>query len=367
MSIYILQRFFFLFLALTLFLFIPSSVLAQETTATAQKYGFTFPIAELGNCTDMATCKAYCQDETHKDACVVFAKKKGFYKASPKETKQSSLLQSSKAELGCTSEISCRALCEQEANREKCLAFAEKNGLDAPRGPANRTILEKAKTILGCDSEQSCKAICGKVENQEKCSSFAEQAGLSGGIRRVGPGGCNSEESCRSYCQSHQEECAKFGGAAPAGEDQNRRGPGGCTSEESCKAYCEQHPSECQGESGPQEQRKHFCNENPDKCSGQESPAQSPEAYCQQNPDKCRLPEEASRRHGDSFNKRPPSAGEFERSYNDYSPAIQEQQTRQTNQPVDSSLQEEPISQDVQGDQTQQSLLQTLKSWFFRF
>lgn len=86
-------------------------------------------------------------------------------------------------------------------------------------------MMEECFKEEGCDSESSCRAVCGQEANQEKCSRFAQETGLGGGVRRVGPGGCNSEASCRAFCESNPEECRKFGGP-PEGAGGGRRGPG---------------------------------------------------------------------------------------------------------------------------------------------
>lgn len=275
-----------IFLLITvLFAFAAGTAFAQESPeGMAKKYNIQFPIAELGNCTDISSCKAYCDDEANRDTCMNFAKKKGFHKEikRPDDT----ILQSAKSTLGCDSEAACRSICEKEENFEKCSSFAQKHGLGGgPRGnPGGANILQKAKEILGCDSEASCKSICENPENQQKCSDFAKQAGLGGGIRKVGPGGCNSEESCRSYCQTHQEECMKFGGDRPEGADSQRRGPGGCDSEASCQAYCESHEEECAKFGGNSSEGRDGGRKGPGGCSGEESCME----YCKSHPDECK-------------------------------------------------------------------------------
>ena len=53
---------------------------AQEASGSAQKYGITFPVEQLGNCKSLSECKTFCEDPLNHDACINFAKKKGFYK-----------------------------------------------------------------------------------------------------------------------------------------------------------------------------------------------------------------------------------------------------------------------------------------------
>jgi hypothetical protein len=172
------------------------SVFAQETPEqAARKHGVTFPIVELGNCADFSSCRSYCDDPVHNEACVAFAKKKGFYKENALSQKQEELLNKAKSELGCTTPDACRELCHRQENFDKCSQFAQKNGLEGghQNDPGKREIIQKAKEILGCDSEVSCRTVCEQEANRDKCSQFAKTAGLRGGEHRVGPGGCSSE------------------------------------------------------------------------------------------------------------------------------------------------------------------------------
>lgn len=254
------------------FLLISRSTSAQENPEVqAKNYRVTFPVTELGNCATFTACREYCQDSAHRDACVSFAKKKGFYKEPEKDEKKQAMIQAAQTELGCTSEELCRSVCQDKANFEKCRTFAEKHGVrEGQKNPGNRQTLEKAKQILGCDSPETCKAICEQETNREKCSVFAKEAGLEGGVRRVGPGGCTSEETCRTFSGDRQ--------GSPPPESQ-KRGPGGCDSEASCNKYCQEHPAECGERSGnrynesipqqmmiPETSREDFCKLNPEKC-----------------------------------------------------------------------------------------------------
>lgn len=177
-------------------LFFSLSFFITANVAFAQ--GVRFPVAELGNCANVSACRAYCDDQANRVQCTDFAKKKGLYK--------------------------------EEQNAKKA---------------DGQKILVKAKEILGCNSESACRAICEQESNRDKCSRFAKEAGIEGGVKRVGPGGCNSEESCRAYCDTHEEECQKFGGGPDGNQgprDKNRppKGSGGpvCTTRDECEAFC---------------------------------------------------------------------------------------------------------------------------------
>lgn len=334
---------FILLTLLSIFFIVPHSFAQESPETTAKKYGVTFPIAELGNCASFSTCREYCEDATHADQCVSFAKKKGFYKETQNDSRKKEMMEAAKTQLGCTSETSCRETCQKEENFEKCSAFSQKHGVgEGPKGnPRDKNVLQKAQQILGCNSETSCKSVCEQDVNKDKCSEFAKQTGLGGGIKKVGPGGCNSEESCRTYCEKNRDECMKFGGGPGGGSpppEAQRRGPGGCSSEESCKVYCEKNPDECRkfgggpggGSPQPESQRKGpggcdseesckaYCEKNPQECEGnrvgvrsqeQSNQGNTREAFCRENPDKCRgqgTGEDMKRQPQERFQGQPP-------------------------------------------------------------
>lgn len=265
--------------------FIASFIMAGSAKAEedpAKKYNVTFPVVELGGCSNISECRIFCEDPVNRDSCISYAKKKGFYKEPEVAgSKKNDLVAAAKKELGCDSESSCRSLCSDQANFDKCDAFAKKRGLNGGHieDPANRKILEKAKEILGCNSPDSCSSFCSKEENKQKCSEFAKETGLRGGEQRVGPGGCTSEETCKAFCSDPQNFSVCKGFMSSSGG--NFSGPGGCNSEESCRAYCRGHEDECRslgGGGGQTEERNRteeyarFCRENPEKCrSGNDS------------------------------------------------------------------------------------------------
>lgn len=292
--------------------FIASFIMAGSAKAEedpAKKYNVTFPVVELGGCSNISECRIFCEDPVNRDSCISYAKKKGFYKEPEVAgSKKNELVAAAKKELGCDSESSCRSLCSDQANFDKCDAFAKKRGLNGGHieDPANRKILEKAKEILGCNSPDSCSSFCSKEENKQKCSEFAKETGLRGGEQRVGPGGCTSEETCKAFCSDPQNFSVCKGFMSSSGG--NFSGPGGCNSEESCRAYCRGHEDECRSLGGggkvqppgynPQEMCLKTPNckweENTCQCGfygGQTEERNRTEEYarfCRENPEKCR-------------------------------------------------------------------------------
>src|SRR5258708_39649858 len=97
---------FVFFLCLAFFLLVVNVAFAQTASSSAspsdpgKKYGLTYPVAELGGCKDYASCRSFCQDPVHKDACISFAKTKGFYLEDAAAVKAKSLLDAAKVELG---------------------------------------------------------------------------------------------------------------------------------------------------------------------------------------------------------------------------------------------------------------------------
>ncbi len=129
-----------------------------------------------------------------------------------------------------------------------------------------------------CGDFNACKIYCDDPANADACTAWGEAHGLiqinaqqppaPSPINEVlanggGPGGCSSEDACRTYCDdiTHIQECVAFGKAhgllsgkalqqaekIAALVSQGVQMPGGCTSKASCGAYCSEsaHSSEC--------------------------------------------------------------------------------------------------------------------------
>jgi hypothetical protein len=284
----------FLLIALCAMLFAVRSVFAQTPTVADQaspEVHLTFPIAELGNCANASECKTYCDDPTNIAACVDYAKMKGFYHESSLDTDQAAIVADAKATLGCDSVDSCKTYCADVAHADACSAFAQKHNLKGGNESPNSSTLEKAKLALGCDSADSCKALCEKQENREKCSAFAKNNGLKGGNTRLGPGGCSSESSCKVFCSdpNNFQLCSRFLKEHTGSTSGQRTftGPGGCTSEATCREYCTQNPTACHlpplsgtpRPTGPTPTELHY--------SGTGTPPITKEEYCRMYPDHC--------------------------------------------------------------------------------
>lgn len=279
----------------------------QLMQSKAKQYNISFPIVDLGNCTGPQECRDFCEQPGNQTVCMEFAKKKGFDKEMERPPdgldakKRGELMENAKTELGCTSMESCSKICESDHTR--CESFAKKHGVyqEPPESRSRyssqekQDLMLKAQSELGCTSMESCKALCEK--NPEHCMAFAkkhgfdddrknergvdeqsdagrrpedlnqyEQGAPSGispnfGSQRFGEGGCDSEKSCKKYCQEHPDECPGFQGytratqsgspttiASPGKQSQGSYvGPSGCRNEAECENWCKGSPDKCPG------------------------------------------------------------------------------------------------------------------------
>ncbi|MDP1722055.1 MAG: hypothetical protein Q8L37_02490 [Candidatus Gottesmanbacteria bacterium] len=267
----------------------------QMMETKAKEYNITFPIVDLGNCAGPQECRDFCEESSNQTTCMDFAKKKGFQKEvgrpdgmDPK--KRTELMEKAKTELGCTSMDSCKNICETDQTR--CEAFAKKNGIY--QGPPSQEkerynpqekmkLIDNAKVELGCTSMESCKSVC--EQNPERCMNFAKKHGfdrpelperrekqeendemngpeemeIESRKKEFMAGKCDSDDSCKKYCQENPDECPGFrgndrnsiqqpsSGVQSIGGMKNYVGPSGCRTEAECKNWCTDHPEKCPG------------------------------------------------------------------------------------------------------------------------
>lgn len=242
----------------------------------------TYPVPELGGCGDQNSCKAYCNDASHMQACISFAESHGLMDKSQASQAQSfaQALSQGGGPGGCASPDACDAYCTDIQNIDACVAFAKAHGIqngDLAQAEKISAYLKQGGAMPGgCTSKESCQAYCGDFSHAEECYKFAQGAGITqapgGGGPNGGPnggqmpspeqfqkfmqlvqsgqtpGGCKSQEECQSYCGNgqHAAECLAFAqsagfiSAAQAQQIQatGGKGPGGCDSPQACDAYC---------------------------------------------------------------------------------------------------------------------------------
>src|SRR3989344_3809194 len=183
---------------------------AQEPTDVV------FPVSELGNCANKDECRTYCEDPANKEVCLDFAEKHNLI---PKEQiKAAKKVLKEGGPGGCRNEKDCRTYCDNPGNADACLAFAEKEGLVSPKE------LKIAREVLkqggpgGCRGEE-CRKYCQDPAHIKECVDFGKKHGLISEedakraelMAQGGPGGCRGPE-CRDYCEKpeNQEACLTF-------------------------------------------------------------------------------------------------------------------------------------------------------------
>ena len=193
--------------------------------AFAQGPNITFPIAELGGCESKEQCKTYCDDPANIEACVAFAESNGLMNRD--EAAQARTFAGQTGPGGCRGP-ECRTICADPAYRAECIAFAREHGLvPPPQGPqVNEPTID-----------------------EDKAMRVVEERG--------GPGGCRTKDECRAFCdiEGNMETCLAFATEhdlmSPEDLERARKmmtegGPGGCRGMQ-CRAYCESpdHAEEC--------------------------------------------------------------------------------------------------------------------------
>lgn len=222
-----------------------------------------FPIPELGECGSATACEAYCDDLSHKDACVAFGLAHGLIDRDEAEATED-LPPTGPG--GCSTESSCRAYCEDPAHLAECTAFGAAHGVISKEDARKSEILLTTGGPGGCNTPDDCSAYCQDPAHEQECFEFAKTNGFisEAEVERIerhreeaavsteepGPGGCTDEASCRAYCANPNRitECLTFAeskGFISSEEAERIRksgfttGPGGCRGQAECRAYCD--------------------------------------------------------------------------------------------------------------------------------
>ncbi|MEK7560056.1 MAG: hypothetical protein AAB522_02030, partial [Patescibacteria group bacterium] len=228
----------------------------------------TFPVPELGNCTDKASCFAYCELPENNKKCLEFAKKHGLLPEDEIKIAEE-VLGVTGGPGGCNSKATCESYCNNIDHIDECIAFAEKHGLmkgdELEEAKKVRAALESGQKLPGgCKNKNECENYCQNPDNMDECLAFAEASGFLPPeeleqarkfipLMKSGqtPGGCRTKDQCEAYCESddHFEECMEFAEKAGMIPEEERehieafkkaggKGPGGCKGRQ-CQAFCE--------------------------------------------------------------------------------------------------------------------------------
>ncbi len=212
--------------------------MTPEEAAMARKTGGKGP----GGCKGKEECEAFCNNPANQETCFNFAK-----------------------ENGMIPEADLRQMEEGKQKFQESLNQAPPEVISCLESLVGSEMMEKFRNGTTMPSQE----IGDKMrECFEKTMGSPPKGGMplgQPGMIMQGPAsGCKSPEECKAYCETHPEECRNFQapiggpeggvpgttpGTMPAGPMTPNilQGPGGCKSEEECRTYCQSHPEECRG------------------------------------------------------------------------------------------------------------------------
>lgn len=205
----------------------------------------SYPVAELGNCADKASCKVYCDEQVNVDACLSFAERNNLMSKEEIKVAKNFKNTGMTGPGGCKGKDECSSYCNGPDHMDECITFAEKNGL------MSKSQLEEAKKVQvaiskgikppACGGKEACSSYCSSSEHVEECVKFAEVAGIiskedaemirkkGGPEGQQGPGGDRQGQGKQGDRQGPERQGNDGGGpdGGPRGQDQGNGGPGG--------------------------------------------------------------------------------------------------------------------------------------------
>ena len=229
-----------------------------EERAKAE-FGITFPVVELGGCTDVETCRTYCENPVNYPACQDFGTAHGLgaYKD------DHDMLEEAKKKLGCSTPDECRAYCSAEANWNQCADFGANHAPPKIREEfrKRRAVFEGAANELGCTDFPSCKAVCENPSMRDACFKFLDRElpDAAQHARRQSEAfverakeiaGCQSAEECFAVCDNpaNRDRCDALARSITERPIGDERGEGGeCSTEAECRERCAREPGRCPG------------------------------------------------------------------------------------------------------------------------
>lgn len=232
------------------------NLLSQEELQTAKKFIASGSIGP-GSCKGKNECRTYCENKTHINECIAYAESNGLM--STQELQKAKKIQSAITKgvkfPSCQNKKECDAYCEDSSHMEECINFAKEAGLLSEKELENTqkvlTAVKQGVKVPPCKGKDACDTYCAEAGHADECVNFAIAAGIvtseeariikeTGG---VGPGGCKNKNECNTYCSSadNREACMSFAkehnipqpgqpnqsGTGPGeGADQGKGGPG---------------------------------------------------------------------------------------------------------------------------------------------
>lgn len=215
-------------------------LVASAITNRAYALEVSYPVAELGNCTDQTSCKAYCDKPANIDACLSFAEKNNLMSKDEIKAAKNFKKAGMTGPGGCKGKDECKTYCSNSDHMDECITFAEKNGMMSGEQ------LDEAKKVRGaisrgikppaCGGKEACDSYCSSPEHIEECVKFGEDAGMinkenADKIRKTGGKGRGGEKGGKQGSEGQGDrqgpgEKGK-GQRGNGGGGKSNRGPGG--------------------------------------------------------------------------------------------------------------------------------------------
>ena len=178
-------------------------------------FDIQFPIASLGNCANQQECKAFCDNSANQVACTKWSQDNGF---APKPAAQ----QPQQATNAIKTKPTQQATAQQTPNQPQ---QQSKPQIDQKK---SQEIISTKGGPGGCKTQQECSNYCSVLDHQQECSNFVTDNNLLSAqdmqavkkqaamVKKIstegGPGGCKSQEDCKTFCNepNNIETCVAF-------------------------------------------------------------------------------------------------------------------------------------------------------------
>ncbi len=152
----------------------------EEPKPTKSIEDVKYPVAPLGGCGSEEECRTYCDDRSHVEACLTFAKEYGLITDEEfQDAEKFKKIDGGPG--GCNSRASCENYCNTVDHLDECIAFADTNDVLTPDELTEAKQFQAAlkrgvKPPAACTNKASCEAYCNNPNNIEECLNFAEEA-----------------------------------------------------------------------------------------------------------------------------------------------------------------------------------------------
>lgn len=202
-----------------------NNLFSQEDLQVAKKFVATGGKGP-GNCNGKEECQTFCDDKVNIDECVSYAENNGLMSEQDlqKAKKVQSAIKKGVKFPACKNKKECDTYCEESSHMEECITFAKEAGFLSDKELENTgkvlTAMKQGVNPPACKGKEACDIYCAEEDHADECINFAIASGLvtsekakiikeTGG---KGPGGCKNKTECDSYCSisDNKETCFNF-------------------------------------------------------------------------------------------------------------------------------------------------------------